>query len=164
MASSLNLFAGEGILGIDAIKNENGGRGSIFFTLGMQQSWKDQQTGEWKSKMHWVPVVYSRSTSDKLVDALTKSTPVRVQGRIESYTKEVNGQNTTVVQVRADSIEFMPRFNRSNDDEGGAPSRRSNAAARPPRRQNAPRGRRQPEPQYDDEDEDESLWAMDDLD
>lgn len=148
MASNLNAVHAEGILGIDARKNENGGRPSLFFTLGVQDSWKDRETGEYKSRMNWIPVVYSRSVSDNLVAHLTKSTPVRIYGRMESYTKEIDGQPFTMVQVRANDIEFLPRF-KKNDDGGGG--NRQQAQQRP-QRQQRPSRRRQPEPDYEEDD------------
>lgn len=162
MANSLNAFHGEGILGIDAIKNENGGRASVFFTLGMQRSWKNQNTGEWESRMDWVPVVYSRSASDKLVAALTKSTPVRIYGRIESYQKEIGDQKITQVQVRAEDIEFLPRFNRNggnNGEDGGQASAPKRPQRQTVQRQQRP-SRRRYAVEYDDEGDDDEGWSL----
>jgi len=160
MASDLNVNHIEGILGIDAIKRENGGRASIFFTLGSQRSWKDKD-GEWQNRMTWVPVVYSKSASDNLVAVLTKLTRVRVTGALESYEKETDdGKKNTVVQIRAENIELLPRRVKGGDDGGSGGGGKSASRSSRPQRQTRPTRRRQPEPEYDDE-EDDSFWTED---
>lgn len=118
MAKDLNKALIEGNLGRDATANDK----SIFFTMASTESYKDKD-GEWKDVTTWVPVVYYRSTSEKLVAALTKGTKVRIDGKLASYEREEDGQKRTVVQIVANDITFLPRPNRNNDDDDEADER-----------------------------------------
>lgn len=148
MASDLNKVLIDLYIPRDArlVETKNGG-GFISIAGGATESWKND-AGEWQNRTAWVDVVFRRSTSEKLVAALTEGTRIRVEGKLETYTREDDeGKKTKVTQIGAEKIEFLPDDRRGggnggNGGGGGGRARDEQTDEAPPRRASGSGNRR----------------------
>jgi single-strand DNA-binding protein len=103
--------------------------GTAVTTLGVASSraYKDPKdpSGPWKEETCFINVVAWAQLAERCGDSLKKGSAVLVEGRLQSRSWETDeGQKRTVIEVRADRIQFLDR-------------RGESAPARP-----SPRGRR----------------------
>src|SRR5687767_7542592 len=93
------------------------------FNVAVNQSTKNQQTGEWVEETDWFRVSVWGDRAERMAETLRKGNKVFVEGRFKTRTFEGrDGQTRTALEITADSIVNLER--RPRDDEGsfGAPS------------------------------------------
>jgi single-strand DNA-binding protein len=138
------------------------GRAVTQFNVAVNQSTKNQQTGEWVEETDWFRVSVWGDRAERMAESLRKGNKVFVEGRFR--TREFDGrdgQKRTALEITADSIVNLEK--RPRDDEGsfggqsggygegqasgqGGPSGGSSGAPRP-----ATSPTRQPDPNdFDD--------------
>jgi len=101
------------------------------FNVAVNQSTKNQQTGEWVEETDWFRVSVWGDRAERMAETLRKGNKVFVEGRFKTRQFEGrDGQMRTSLEITADSIVNLER--RPRDDEGSfnaAPAGASPVAA-----------------------------------
>ncbi|MEO5885246.1 MAG: single-stranded DNA-binding protein [Candidatus Limnocylindrales bacterium] len=87
------------------------------FNVAVNQSTKNQQTGEWVEETDWFRVSIWGDRAERMAEQLRKGNKVFVEGRFR--TREFDGrdgQKRTALEITADSIVNLEK--RVRDDEG----------------------------------------------
>ena len=109
------------------------GRPVTEFSVAVNQSTKNQQTGEWVEATDWFRVTVWGDRAERTAEQLRKGTRVFVEGRFRTREYEArDGQKRISLEITADSvINLDPRAAREDGGEGsfGAPSGGSAAGA-----------------------------------
>jgi len=125
------------------------GRPVTQFSVAVNQSTKNQQTGEWTDETDWFRVSVFGDRAERAAEQLRKGNRVFVEGRFKSREFEGNdGQKRTSLDVIADNVINLERRNRE-EGEGtfGAPGgERAPAGERATAGERAPAGDRGPAP------------------
>jgi single-strand DNA-binding protein len=94
------------------------------FNVAVNQSTKNQQTGEWVEETDWFRVSVWGDRAERMAETLRKGNKVFVEGRFKTRQFEGrDGQTRTSLEITADSIVNLER--RPRDEEGsfsGAPA------------------------------------------
>jgi len=121
------------------------------FNVAVNQSTKNQQTGEWVEETDWFRVSVWGDRAERMAETLRKGNKVFVEGRFKTRTFEGrDGQTRTALEITADSIVNLER--RPRDDAGfpGDAGGSQEPRPRPQAAAGAQRQPEQPEPDYDD--------------
>ncbi|MGH2475508.1 MAG: single-stranded DNA-binding protein [Candidatus Limnocylindrales bacterium] len=87
------------------------------FNVAVNQSTKNQQTGEWVEETDWFRVSVWGDRAERMAESLRKGNKVFVEGRFKTREFEGrDGQKRTSLEITADSIVNLER--RPRDDEG----------------------------------------------
>jgi len=99
------------------------------FSVAVNQSTKNQQTGEWTEETDWFRVSVFGDRAERAAEQLRKGNRVFVEGRFRTREFEgQDGQKRTSLDLTADNVISLER--RPREDEPASPE---------PRRQSAPR-------------------------
>jgi single-strand DNA-binding protein len=120
------------------------GRPVTEFTVAVNQSTKNQQTGEWIEATDWYRVTVWGDRAERTAEQLRKGNRVFVEGRFRTREYETReGQKRVSLEITADSVVSLEA--RARDEEGsiGAPSAAGGSggageSVRPTRPQPAP--------------------------
>jgi single-strand DNA-binding protein len=94
------------------------GRAVTQFNVAVNQSTKNQQTGEWVEETDWFRVSVWGDRAERMAENLRKGNKVFVEGRFRTREFEGrDGQKRTALEITADSIVNLER--RQRDEEGG---------------------------------------------
>ncbi|TLM78949.1 MAG: single-stranded DNA-binding protein [Actinobacteria bacterium] len=104
------------------LRSTGGGMSVLSLRVAVNDSRKNQSTGEWEEIPNYVGVVIFGKRADSLGRYLTKGTKVAVEGKLRYSEWEKDGQKHSKLEVVADEIEFM-----SGRGEGGGGSSRGSA-------------------------------------
>ena len=87
------------------------------FNVAVNQSTKNQQTGEWVEETDWFRVSVWGDRAERMAEQLRKGNKVFVEGRFRTREFEGrDGQKRTALEITADSIVNLER--RGRDEEG----------------------------------------------
>jgi len=105
------------------------GRPVTQFTVAVNQSTKNQQTGEWTEETDWFRVSVFGDRAERAAEQLRKGNRVFVEGRFRTREFEGNdGQKRTSLDVTADNVISLERRPRDEDAAfSGAPAAGSGA-------------------------------------
>ncbi len=94
------------------------------FTVAVNQSTKNQQTGEWTEETDWFRVSVFGDRAERAAEQLRKGNRVFVEGRFRTREFEGNdGQKRTSLDVTADNVISLERRPRDDDAAfSGAPA------------------------------------------
>jgi single-strand DNA-binding protein len=93
------------------------------FNVAVNQSTKNQQTGEWVEETDWFRVSVWGDRAERMAESLRKGNRVFVEGRFKTRQFEGrDGQTRTSLEITADSIVNLERRNRDEDGSFGGPS------------------------------------------
>src|ERR671911_2369903 len=93
------------------------GRAVTQFNVAVNQSTKNQQTGEWIEETDWFRVSVWGDRAERMAETLRKGNKVFVEGRFKTREFEGrDGQKRTSLEITADSIVNLEK--RVRDDEG----------------------------------------------
>jgi len=113
------------------------GKAVTQFNVAVNQSTKNQQTGEWVEETDWFRVTIWGDRAERMAENLRKGNKVFVEGRFRTRQFEGrDGQTRTALEITADSIVNLERRARDEDGSFTAPS--GEAAAVGPGRPAAP--------------------------
>jgi single-strand DNA-binding protein len=111
------------------------GRAVTQFNVAVNQSTKNQQTGEWVEETDWFRVTVWGDRAERMAEALRKGNKVFVEGRFRTRQFEGrDGQTRTALEITADSIVNLEKRGRDEDGAmggGGEGSFAGATAARP---------------------------------
>ena len=100
------------------------GRPVTQFTVAVNQSTRNQQTGEWTEETDWFRVSVFGDRAERAAEQLRKGNRVFVEGRFKTREFEgQDGQKRTSLDVTADNVISLEK--RPRDEEGaftGAPA------------------------------------------
>ena len=100
------------------------------FTVAVNQSTRNQQTGDWTEETDWFRVSVFGDRAERAAEQLRKGNRVFVEGRFKSREFEgQDGQKRTSLDVTADNVISLEK--RPRDEEGafsGAPAGAAGAA------------------------------------
>ena len=115
------------------------GRAVTQFNVAVNQSTKNQQTGEWVEETDWFRVTVWGDRAERMAESLRKGNKVFVEGRFRTRQFEGrDGQTRTALEITADSIVNLERRAREEDGSFTAPSGNGGATAVGPGKQPAP--------------------------
>jgi single-strand DNA-binding protein len=110
------------------------GRAVTQFNVAVNQSTKNQQTGEWVEETDWFRVTVWGDRAERMAESLRKGNKVFVEGRFRTRQFEGrDGQTRTALEITADSIVNLERRGRDEDGSFAAPSGEGGAAVGPGR-------------------------------
>lgn len=85
------------------------GTAKCWFSIAVNQSYKDKATGEWKEMTTFVPIVVWRQAAERCKEKLRKGSPVLIEGRLRSreFEDKKTGGKRTVLEVEARRVQFL---------------------------------------------------------
>jgi single-strand DNA-binding protein len=93
------------------------GRPVTQFNVAVNQSTKNQQTGEWVEATDWFRVSVWGDRAERAAESLRKGNRVFVEGRFRTREFEGrDGQKRTSLEITADSLVSLERRPREGDD------------------------------------------------
>src|SRR6476660_5517633 len=122
------------------------GRPVTQFNVAVNQSTKNQQTGEWVEETDWFRVSVWGDRAERAAENLRKGNRVFVEGRFKTREFEGrDGQKRTSLELTADSLVNLEKRPREEGDgefatASAAPARPTGASAGAPSGGGAPRG------------------------
>lgn len=88
----------------------------VNFHVAANRRYKDS-SNQWQEDVCYVGVVAWNKLADSCKDRLKKGSAVLIDGELQSRTfKTEDGKNRTIVEIKAKRIQFLNKFNKS--DEG----------------------------------------------
>jgi len=82
------------------------GRAYLRFRIASDRNYRDKN-GEWKQDTTFVGVTIFGNQAERLSESIKKGTPVLIQGRLSSYTRDVDGFKRTEVSISAFSAQVL---------------------------------------------------------
>jgi single-strand DNA-binding protein len=111
------------------------GRPVTQFNVAVNQSTKNQQTGDWIEATDWFRVSVWGDRAERAAESLRKGNRVFVEGRFRTREFEGrDGQKRTSLEITADSLVNLERRSREGDEGSFAPADRPAAASGSPGR------------------------------
>jgi single-strand DNA-binding protein len=106
------------------------GRPVTQFTVAVNQSTKNQQTGEWTEETDWFRVSVFGDRAERAAEQLRKGARVFVDGRFKTREWEgQDGQKRTALEITADNVVSLEKRAREEGEGGfGSPERSSGNA------------------------------------
>lgn len=93
------------------------------FNVAVNQSTKNQQTGEWVEETDWFRVSVWGDRAERMAETLRKGNRVFVEGRFRTRQFEGrDGQTRTSLEITADSVVSLEKRNRDEEGSFGGPS------------------------------------------
>ena len=93
------------------------------FNVAVNQSTKNQQTGEWVEETDWFRVSVWGDRAERMAETLRKGNRVFVEGRFKTRQFEGrDGQTRTSLEITADSVVNLEKRNREDEGSFGAPA------------------------------------------
>ena len=106
------------------------GRPVTQFNVAVNQSTKNQQTGEWVEATDWFRVSVWGDRAERAAESLRKGNRVFVEGRFKTREFEGrDGQKRTSLEITADSLVSLERRAREGEDGTFAAPERSGSPA-----------------------------------
>lgn len=105
-----------GTLGKDAeVRTFDGGSTVATIQVAINESYKDKQTGERKTKTEWVRVEAWGGLAEFLSNHGKKGVPFLVEGRLKTDSYEKDGKTTYSTKVVAENILFTASKSQTNE-------------------------------------------------
>jgi single-strand DNA-binding protein len=85
------------------------GTAKCWFSIAVNQNYKDKATGEWKEQVSYIPIVVWRQAAERCKEKLRKGSPVHIEGRLRSreFEDKKTGGKRTVLEVEARRVQFL---------------------------------------------------------
>lgn len=91
------------------IKRTQSGLAVMTASVAVNDSRKNQSTGEWEDYANFIDCVMMGERAEKLASHLPKGTRVAIEGKLRQSRWEKDGQKRSKIEVIIDQIEFMSR-------------------------------------------------------
>jgi single-strand DNA-binding protein len=85
------------------------GRAFLRFRIASSRNFRDKNTGEWREDTTFVNVTSWGKQAERLSERIKKGAPVLIEGRLSSFTQEVDGFKRTNVNITAWRIQVLTR-------------------------------------------------------
>lgn len=97
------------------------GRPVTEFSVAVNQSTKNQQTGEWVEATDWFRVTVWGDRAERTAEQLRKGNRVFVEGRFRTREYEArDGQKRISLEITADNVVSLEARSRDDDGSGGS--------------------------------------------
>ena len=107
------------------------GMAVLTFSVAVNESRKNQQTGEWEDYPNFIDCTMFGARAESLSRYLNKGTKVSIEGKLRWSQWERDGQKRSKIEVIVDELEFMSSRNDSSSYGGGHTGGYSAPAAAP---------------------------------
>jgi single-strand DNA-binding protein len=77
------------------------GKAYLRYRIASNRNYRDKNTGDWKEETTFVGVTQWGKQAERLSELIKKGTPVLLEGRLSSFTREVDGFKRTDVSINA---------------------------------------------------------------
>lgn len=105
---SINSVTISGNLTADAELRNTGNTDVVSFSVAVNESYKDKETGEWKDRPNFFNCTRFVSNGTKLQAMLTKGSKIAIHGKLrQEKWQDKNGETRYGVKIIVDDIEFM---------------------------------------------------------
>ena len=106
------------------------GTAKCWFSIAVNQNYKDKTSGEWKEQVSYVPIVVWRQAAERCKEKLRKGSPVHIEGRLRSreFEDKKSGGKRTVLEVEARRVQFLAQAD-SQSQAKAEPQAEDEAAA-----------------------------------
>jgi single-strand DNA-binding protein len=102
------------------LKYTPSGTAVVSIPLAVNRRYRDQ-SGEWKEDTLFITVVAWQALAERCGKSLHKGSPVLVEGVLQSRSWETSdGQKRSVIEVRADRVQFLEWSDITQEDDGGS--------------------------------------------
>ena len=124
-----------GNLGRDPeIRSTQQGKKIATLSIATSESWKDQQSGEWRERTGWHRVVIFNEGLAKIAEKhLEKGMKVRIEGKLRTRKwEDQSGQDRYTTEIHVENFDGAINFDMKRDDErasGGAGRERAREPA-----------------------------------
>ncbi len=89
----------------------------VNFSIASNRKYKDS-SNQWQEDVCYVGIVAWNKLAESCRDRLRKGSAVLVDGELQSRSwKSEDGQNRSIVEIKARRIQFLNRINRTNESE-----------------------------------------------
>ena len=107
------------------------GTAKCWFSVAVNQSYKDKTTGDWKEVVSYVPIVVWRQAAERCKEKLRKGSPVHIEGRLRSreFEDKKSGQKRAVLEVEARKVQFLAPSEGAEGQTRGAQAKSAEAPA-----------------------------------
>lgn len=85
------------------------GRAFLRFRIASSRNFRDKNTGEWREDTTFVNVTSWGKQAERLSERIKKGAPVLIEGRLSSFTQEVDGFKRTNVNITSWRIQVLTR-------------------------------------------------------
>ena len=109
-----------GNLGRDPeIRSTQQGKKIATLSIATSESWKDQQSGEWRERTEWHRVVVFNEGLAKVVEKhLTSGMKVRIEGKLRTRKwQDQSGQDRYSTEIHVENFDGAINFDIKRDDE-----------------------------------------------
>lgn len=89
------------------LRRTGSGLSVLEIGIAVNDSRKNQQTGQWEDYANFIDCVLMGERADKLAGMLSKGMKVCIEGKLRWSQWEKNGQKRSKVEVNVDQIEFL---------------------------------------------------------
>jgi single-strand DNA-binding protein len=125
-----------GNLGRDPeIRTLTSGKTIATLSVATSESWKDQQSGEWRDRTEWHRVVIFNEGLAKVAEKhLEKGMKLRIEGKLRTRKwEDQNGQGRYSTEIHVENFDGSINFDmKRDDDQGVGTSNRQPATAGAP--------------------------------
>ena len=107
------------------------GTAKCWFSVAVNQNYKDKATGEWKEQVTFVPIVVWRQAAERCKEKLRKGSPVHIEGRLRSreFEDKKSGGKRTVLEVEARRVQFLAQSESRGEAKPGSQEEAVEASA-----------------------------------
>ena len=95
------------------------GMAVLTFSVAVNESRKNQQTGEWEDYPNFIDCTMFGARAESLSRYLGKGTKVAIEGKLRWSQWEREGQKRSKIEVIVDELEFMSSRNSDSSSYGG---------------------------------------------
>lgn len=127
----VNKFYGIGNLGKDPETKPAGTSTVATFSIAINESWTDKQTGEIKENTEWVNCECWGRQAEIAGQYLRKGSKVFIEGKLQTDEWEKDGQKRYRTKVRIDTFQMLDSKPAAGQDQQQPPQQRQ-APQRPP--------------------------------
>lgn len=86
-----------------------GGTAFMYVNTAVNRNYKDQQ-GEWQQEVAFLSVAVWGKLAERMAERIKKGTPIVVQGRLTTYTKEEGDFKRTHTHITANTIQILEKL------------------------------------------------------
>jgi single-strand DNA-binding protein len=115
------------------IRSTQQGKKIATLSIATSESWKDQQSGEWKERVEWHRVVVFNEGLTKIVEKhLTMGMKVRVEGKLRTRKwQDQSGQDRYSTEIHVENFDGAINFDMKRDDDRASGSAGRERAGEP---------------------------------
>jgi len=96
------------------LKYTEGGAAFLNIGIAINENYKDK-SGDWQEKTAFVNATLWGKAAERLSEQIVKGIMILIDGKLTSYTKEVDGQKRTIVSINAYKVQLVEKNTKSKE-------------------------------------------------